>query len=119
MFDFGDNLRQLREKHNLSQKQFGEKIGRSKSVVSAYENNLKIPSLDILTTIANLYHVSLDYLVGVEKEKNISVRGLSESQKNILDNLAAEFRSSSRPWNGGLSEKQAKILSDILREFSK
>ena len=111
MFDFGDNLRQLREKHNLSQKQFGEKIGRSKSVVSAYENNLKIPSLDILTTIANLYHV--------EKEKNISVRGLSESQKNILDNLAAEFRSSSRPWNGGLSEKQAKILSDILREFSK
>ena len=44
MFDFGQRLRELREQRHLSQEAMGKIIGRSKPVVSSYENNLKLPS---------------------------------------------------------------------------
>ena len=68
MFDFGKRLRELREQHHLSQEAMGKIIGRSKPVISSYENNLKLPTLDVLMSIAALYNVSLDYLVGFEKK---------------------------------------------------
>lgn len=69
MFDFGKRLRELREQHHLSQEAMGKIIGRSKPVISSYENNLKLPTLDVLMSIAALYNVSLDYLVGFEKRR--------------------------------------------------
>ena len=39
MFDFGQRLRELREQRHLSQEAMGKIIGRSKPVVSSYENN--------------------------------------------------------------------------------
>ncbi|MBP3377879.1 MAG: helix-turn-helix transcriptional regulator, partial [Clostridia bacterium] len=84
MFDFGIRLRELRELHNLTQDQLGRKIGRSKSVISSYENNVKIPPLDILTELAVIYNVSLDYLVGIDKSEMISVEALKDSRKELL-----------------------------------
>ena len=50
MFDFGNHLRMLREKHGISQEELGRRVGRAGSVISNYENNIKIPTLDVLTT---------------------------------------------------------------------
>ena len=57
MFDFGLRLRELREKHKLSQEQLGRRVDRSKSVISSYENNLKMPPLSILTDFAVIFNV--------------------------------------------------------------
>ena len=43
MFDFGLRIRQLRERNKMSQEELGRRVGRSKSVISSYENNIKIP----------------------------------------------------------------------------
>ena len=48
MFDFGNHLRMLREKHGISQEELGRRVGRAGSVISNYENNIKIPTLDVL-----------------------------------------------------------------------
>ena len=69
MFDFGLRIKELREQHKMSQEQLGRRIDRSKSVISSYENNIKIPPLDILTKIAVIFNVSLDYLVGIDKNE--------------------------------------------------
>lgn len=45
MFDFGLRLQELRMSRNLSQSALGKKLNRSKSVICAYENNLRIPPL--------------------------------------------------------------------------
>jgi len=42
MFDFGLRIRELREQHKMSQEQLGRKVERSKSVISSYENNIKV-----------------------------------------------------------------------------
>ncbi|MCQ4021701.1 helix-turn-helix domain-containing protein [Ruminococcus sp. zg-924] len=116
MFDFGLRIRELRENHKLSQDELGRKVGRSKSVISSYENNLKIPPLEIFTNIAVVFNVSLDYLVGIDKEEMVSVEGLSEDEKRIINIILLEFNKKSACSNG-LSDRQQLILSLLMKKF--
>ena len=75
MFDFGNHLRMLRERYGISQEELGRRVGRAGSVISNYENNIKIPTLDVLTTMARIYNVSLDYLVGFDKKDQVILEG--------------------------------------------
>ena len=118
MFDFGLRIRELREKQKLSQEQLGKRVKRSKSVISNYENNIKIPPLDVLTQLAVTFNVSLDYLVGIDKNEMISIDGLTSSQKEIMQTIAFEFKDTTKQGNG-LTERQQKILNELLKEFSK
>ena len=118
MFDFGMRLQQLRMSRNLSQAALGKKLNRSKSVICAYENNLRIPPLEVLTDIAVIFNVSLDYLVGIDKEEMVSVEGLTDEQKEIIHLLIHEFKGavSNCP---GLSESQQALLNKVLVELNK
>ena len=118
MFDFGLRIRELREQHKMSQEQLGQKVERSKSVISSYENNIKVPPLDILTQIAVIFNVSLDYLVGIDKNEMVSVAGLSDAQKDILQTIVFEFKDTSKNVDG-LTERQQEILNGLMKEFSK
>lgn len=118
MFDFGLRLRELREQHKFSQEELGKKINRSKSVVSSYENNIKIPPVDILTNLAVLYNVSLDYLVGIDKNEMVSVEGLTDEQTNVIHTLLLEFKDKSKSVDG-LTPRQQDILNILMKEFSK
>ncbi len=118
MFDFGLRLRGLREKHKLSQEQLGRRVDRSKSVISSYENNLKLPPLSILVDFAAIFNVSLDYLVGIDKNEMVSIAGLTEQQKQVLQTIVFEFRDHSSQGTG-LSERQQEILNILMKEFSK
>lgn len=118
MFDFGLRLRELREQHNLSQEQLGRKVERSKSVISSYENNIKVPPLNILTEMAVIFNVSLDYLVGIDKNEMLSVSGLSKEQKDLLQTIVFEFKDNTDKTNG-LSKRQQDILNGLMKEFAK
>ena len=112
MFDFGLRLRELREQHNLSQEQLGRKVERSKSVISSYENNIEVPPLNILTEMAVIFNVSLDYLVGIDKNEMLSVSGLSKEQKDLLQTIVFEFKDNTDKTNG-LSKRQQDILNGL------
>ena len=118
MFDFGLRLRELREKHKLSQEQLGRRVDRSKSVISSYENNLKMPPLSILTDFAVIFNVSLDYLVGIDKNEMVSIDGLTDQQKQVLQTIVFEFRDNSAK-GAGLTDRQQEILNILMKEFSK
>ena len=118
MFDFGLRIKELREQHKMSQEQLGRRIDRSKSVISSYENNIKIPPLDILTKIAVIFNVSLEYLVVIDKNEMISIDGLTEQQKILLQTLVFEFKDKGICADG-LSERQQEILNGLMKEFSK
>jgi transcriptional regulator with XRE-family HTH domain len=118
MFDFGLRIRELREQHKMSQEQLGRKVERSKSVISSYENNIKVPPLDVLTQIAVVFNVSLDYLVGIDKNEMISIDGLTEQQKQVLQTIVFEFKDRTSK-GAGLTERQQEILNVLMKEFSK
>lgn len=87
MVDFGNTLKTLRIRDNMTQAQLAQKLGLTKSVISAYETGLRMPSYDVLIHIAKIYNVSTDYLLGVESKQQIDISGLSQEETNALLNL--------------------------------
>lgn len=57
-------LRNLREDHDLTQKQVGEILHISQRSYAHYEAGTREIPLDILVRLADYYGVSLDYIVG-------------------------------------------------------
>ncbi len=77
-------LRELRLDHGLSQKELADKINVTHSQISRIESGeTKNPNVNIIVSVAKLFHVSTDYLLGltkitVPKSYDISELGLSE-----------------------------------------
>lgn len=90
--EFGENLKKLRIGQNLTQKEFGAKVGLSKAVVSKYENGLGYPTFETLIRIAAFFGVTTDFILGVAKEKTVNLSGLSDSQIETLHRIIIEFR---------------------------
>jgi len=84
MVDFGNILRTLRLKEGLSQAQLAQKLQLTKSVISAYETGLRLPSYDVLIRIAQIFDVSTDYLLGVEHRQEFDLSGLTPEEKTAL-----------------------------------
>lgn len=87
MVDFGNTLKALRLKKKLTQAQLAQKLGLTKSVISAYETGLRMPSYDVLINISKTFEVSTDYLLGQELKNTIDLSGLSDDEKTALLNL--------------------------------
>ena len=115
-FDFGLRIRSLREQQKISQEEFGKLVHRSKSVISSYENNIKTPPLDVLISMATIFNVSLDYLVGIEKSEMVSLNSLSEQQIQIIHLIIAEFKDRTTE-SEGLSAQQQEIFNALFKEF--
>lgn len=64
----GDRIRNLRESSDLKQKVIAEKLLIKENTWSQYENNKRTPDLDTLKKIANLFSVSIDYLLFITDE---------------------------------------------------
>lgn len=92
MVDFGNILKTLRLRKNMTQAQLAQKLGLTKSVISAYETGLRLPSYDILIHIAQIYNVSTDYLLGLNRKQEIDLSGLSQEEIDALLNLIKVMR---------------------------
>ena len=90
--DFGENLKQLRKSRELTQSEFGAKVGLSKAVVSKYETGMGYPSFDVLVRIAQYFGVTTDYLLGVVRGKTVDVSDLTENQIATIHQIIAEFK---------------------------
>ena len=73
--------------NDYTQAQLAKKLGITKSVISAYETGLRMPSYDILIGISKIFNVSTDYLLGNEQKQNIDLSGLTEEEIAALLNL--------------------------------
>ncbi len=87
MVDFGNRLRTLRLKANMTQGQLAKRLNLTKSVISAYETDLRLPSYDVLIGISKIYNVSTDFLLGLERKQEIDFSGLSEQEIEAILNL--------------------------------
>lgn len=94
MVDFGNILKTLRLREDMTQAQLARKLGLTKSVISAYETGLRFPSYDILIHIAKIYGVSTDYLLGLEHKQEIDLSGLSQEEIDALLNLIKAMKRS-------------------------
>ncbi|MFX3632187.1 MAG: helix-turn-helix domain-containing protein [Candidatus Pristimantibacillus sp.] len=62
--NIGNRIAQLRDERKWTQEQTAAKLGISRAALSHYEKNRREPDSETLTKFADLYQVSLDFLVG-------------------------------------------------------
>lgn len=78
----------------MTQQQLASRLGLTKSVISAYETDLRLPSYDVLLQIARIFRVTTDYLLGCETRTDsmLDLTGLSEEQIQLLRQLVDSIR---------------------------
>ena len=93
MSDFGELLKRLRMNANLTQKELGDRLYVSKHMVSYYEHSLRYPSADVLKRMAEVFNVSVDYLLEREKKvQTLNLKGLSDKDIEFLQSVAVFLR---------------------------
>ncbi len=92
----GRLIRTLRRRKGLTQLALAERLGVSKSVISAYENEVHLPPYDVLLKLSRIFGVSTDYLLGATSNRTINVDGLTEIQVEALTNIVRELRETNR-----------------------
>ena len=67
----GEKLKEKREKNELSQKDVADRLHVARQSVSRWETDQSYPDLENLMALGQLYHVSIDELLGMEREEVI------------------------------------------------
>ncbi|MFI3061353.1 helix-turn-helix domain-containing protein [Streptococcus suis] len=97
MKQLAQQIKNLRTTKNLSQDELAEKLYISRQAVSKWENGEATPDIDKLVQLAEIFGVSLDYLVlGKEPEKEIVVE-----QRGKMNGWECLYEESKRPLTRG------------------
>lgn len=90
-----NNLIYLRKKNNFTQLELAEKLEYSDKSISKWEHAETLPDIEVLSKLASLYNVTLDYLVSnktnEEREKLFTKKNQNKQNKIIITLLAISF----------------------------
>lgn len=62
-------IKDLREDHDLTQRQIAEYLNIAQRTYSGYENGTRSMPIELLIKLAEYYQTSVDYLLGLTDEK--------------------------------------------------
>ncbi len=87
-----DRIKNLREQHLLTQMELSKKLGITRSSVNAWEMGISVPSTQYIVELANIFKVSTDYLLGVERSSVIDVAGLTPKDIELVYALISHLK---------------------------
>ena len=85
-----DNLKQLRIQSGFTQKQMAELLNITTNGYQHYELGTRQPPVDMLCKLADIFGVSVDYLLGRENEKAVAPKGTTDIATNFIKELGLE-----------------------------
>lgn len=82
-----NRIAELRKEKRMSQISLGMKLNVSQKMISAYENGKNEPSIDLLMRMADIFHASIDYIVGYSENRypEYQVLGSSYPSPSVKD----------------------------------
>ena len=95
---FGKRLKELRKANGYTIEQFADMVGIAKSTLGYYENDKRLPDIEILARIADTLNVQADYLLG--RTNTTAMKGKMKT--------VCEFT--------GLSDTAADYLAQLVKE---
>lgn len=90
------NLSSLRNKANMTQSELAQKLNYSDKSISKWEHGETTPPIDVLKSLADLFGVSLDYLVTQNPEDNYDKKYTPKA--NLTNKLLITLLSVSIVW---------------------
>jgi len=104
MLYISENLKQLRKKKEWTQEEMAEMLGVSHQSVSKWERGDTYPDITLLPALVNLFKVSIDAIVGMDKINANEVR-------------AAIFKSGHECLRRGDRQAAAQVFLEALKTF--
>lgn len=81
----GKRIKALRTKAGLTQRALAEKLNLSYSTLAMYETGKRDPDTSTLAAIAAFFHVSADYLLGLNETPAKQTETLSPDERALLE----------------------------------
>lgn len=91
-YELAENIKKLRIQKHLTQKELGSRLGITTSTVASYESQDRLPSIAVLIKLSSVFNVSIEYLLGINKNKTIDVSELSDNQISALNVIVEQFK---------------------------
>lgn len=79
-----ERIRELRESKKYTQSELAKELGITRSSVNAWEMGISVPSTQYIVELAQIFHVSTDYLLGVTNSAALNVEGLNDDDIHIV-----------------------------------
>ena len=103
---FGENLKELRMKSNLSQRDLAEKMFVTRSTITHWENGSRLPDAKMIYRLADCLDVDVDRLMSVAAESDESPNVILVDDNKIV-------------LTGGLSILESALPNAMVIGFSK
>lgn len=110
MSTLGNRLRASRERKGWKQKYVCDKLGLSSSTMSGYEHDYREPDAETLSKLADLYEVSVDFLVNGLKTVKVESNDTIELEKLLTEVNARILYKGVR-----LTESEKQKVNDVLK----
>mgnify|MGYP005808507097 CR=1 FL=1 len=104
---FNEKIKQLRDKHGISQKKLADAIGVAQSSINYWEKGERTPSIDAVQKLANYFDVTLDEIL------------LNDSDINIVDTDVEQLRKEYQDLCYSLTAEELQIMIKIAYAFIK
>lgn len=89
---YGNRLKELRIERGWTMEEVGKMVGIKKSSYASYETKYRQPPLEKLKCFSQIYGVSVDYILGLTKERNM--------EESFQIRLKEEFEKRGFHWDG-------------------
>ena len=84
MVYFSQRLKQLRTDKHLTQAQVAERVGVTASMASSYETDIRLPSFEVMVRIADLFGVTVDYLLCRGDKRFLDISELTDEEACVV-----------------------------------
>ena len=88
--NIGERITQLRKQKGWSQNDLAKAIEASRDMIGKYERNDNLPSVEVAFKLADIFEVSVDYLLG--KGQHASYDKETIKRLESIENLDSETR---------------------------
>lgn len=99
----GEKIKELRKHDGRKQEDLAAALGVTKQAVSRWEANGGCPDVEMLSAIANYFHITIDELFGYNSERQIKLQSYMEQADQIC--------------KSGDTARHAAFLRDAISEF--
>ena len=88
--NIGERITLLRKKKKLSQADLASVIGASRDMIGKYERNDNLPSVEVAFKLAEVFEVTIDYLLGKGQYATFDKESLKRLED--IENLDSDTR---------------------------
>ena len=90
MIDIANNIAEFRKKCGFTQKELAERAGVSSQTVSKWEKGISAPDINLLPTLAKIFNISVDMLLGCSTEfENVN---LDDAYREVAELIMSRIR---------------------------